>query len=286
MISIIVPAYNEEAVIERCLTSLTRDAQPGELEVIVACNGCHDRTAELARAFGEPVRVVETPQASKIAALNLGDQTATGFPRMFIDADVEVGLAEVRQVAALLDSGAALAAAPAMRVDLTGASWAVRAWYGTWLRQPYHGRGMIGGGFYAMGEAGRARFDTFPNIIADDEFARSLFTADERATPENCFFTIRTPRTLGDVIKVKTRSRLGLYQLRKVMPELADNSRAKAPSGRRTWLARPWLWPAACVYVFVNVWTRIRAKRQLRSIDSYRWERDESSRQQAAGAAL
>ena len=60
MISVVVPAYNEEAVIERSLKHLTDGAPEGELEVIVACNGCHDRTADLARAFGRSVKVVET----------------------------------------------------------------------------------------------------------------------------------------------------------------------------------------------------------------------------------
>ena len=55
MISVVIPAYNEERGIEACLTALLEDAKPGELEVIVACSGCTDRTAEIARGFGAPV---------------------------------------------------------------------------------------------------------------------------------------------------------------------------------------------------------------------------------------
>lgn len=276
MISIVVPAHNEEAVIERCLRSLTEGADAGEIEVVVACNGCTDRTAELARGFGEPVRVVETSTASKTAGLNLGDEAATSFPRCYIDADVQVDLDTVRKVAAVLDAGEALAAAPRMKVDLSGASWPARAFYAIWLRQPYHGPGMIGGGFYALSEAGRARFARFPSIIADDEFVRSHFTQEERATPVGCEFTITAPRTLGDVIRVKTRSRLGTYQLRRTIPERAAGSRAKGRGAG--WFSSPVLWPSAAMYLFINVVTRLRARRQLRTIDTYEWERDESSR--------
>ena len=59
-------------MIERCLAAITGGARPGELQVIVVCNGCDDDTAERARRHGEPVSVVETEVASKHVALNLG----------------------------------------------------------------------------------------------------------------------------------------------------------------------------------------------------------------------
>lgn len=278
MISIVIPAYNEQAVIRRCLIALTERPVAGGLEIIVACNGCRDDTAKIARGFGPTVRVVETEQASKIAALNLGDRAAAGFPRVYLDADVEVSLDAIEQVVRLLDCDTVMTAAPAMNVDTVGSSWPVRAFYAVWLGQPYHGQGMVGGGFYAVSEKGRARFDRFPTVIADDEFIRATFKPAERATAD-CTFTIHAPRTLGDLIRVKTRSRLGLYELRLRLPDLAGNSRAKASSWWRPIVGHPALWPAAAIYLFVNLTTRWRAKRQLKSLDNYQWERDESSRQ-------
>ena len=55
MISILVPAHNEETVIDRCLRAILDGALPGELEVIVICNGCSDGTARRARAYGNAV---------------------------------------------------------------------------------------------------------------------------------------------------------------------------------------------------------------------------------------
>src|SRR5690606_37204162 len=155
---------------------------------------------------GPPVRVVETEQASKIAALNLGGAAATGFPRIFLDADVDVSLDAIEAVADLLRQGDVMTAAPAMRIDTAGAGPLVKAFYAVWLRLPYHGQGMVGGGFYAISQAGRKRFDRFPPIIADDEFIRALFQPHERATAGGLTFTIRSPRTLADLVRVKTRS--------------------------------------------------------------------------------
>ena len=104
-ISVVIAAHNEEDVLGRCLDALLQAARPDELEIVVVCNGCTDRTADVARAYGDGVRVIETPQASKTAALNLGDARVSGFPRFYVDADVTLPLASVRRIAARLAEG-------------------------------------------------------------------------------------------------------------------------------------------------------------------------------------
>lgn len=284
MISVIIPAYNEADVIERCLRELTARPAEGGIEIIVACNGCHDNTAELAQAFGDPVRVVETKTASKIAALNLGDSAATAYPRIYLDADVEVKLETIEAIGELLQTERALAAAPKMRVDYSQSSWPVRCFYKVWLRQPYHQQGLIGGGFYSVSQAGRQRFDQFPEVIADDEFVRRHFDDDERINPEGLFFTIHAPHRFSDLIKVKSRSRLGRLELVQKFPKLRAQTPHKSKSKWFDITKNPSLWAAGGVYLLVVLLTRLRAKKQLRQIASYQWERDDSSRvQQAAG---
>lgn len=283
MISIIIPAYNEADVIERCLRSLTQREVNGGMEVIVACNGCKDNTAALARAVGPSVRVVETQTASKVAALNLGDSVANGFPRIYLDADIEIDLDTIEAIAHVLRTDRAMAAAPKMRVDTSRSSWMVRSFYRIWLRQPYHQQGLIGGGFYAVSEAGRQRFDEFPQVIADDEFVRRHFASDERVNPEGLTFTIHAPHRFSDLIKVKTRSRLGRLELMQKYPDLRTSGGPKSNSKWFDIVKNPGLWVSGAVYLLVVGLTRSRARRQLRQIGNYQWERDDSSRFQAAG---
>lgn len=282
MISIIIPAYNEADVIERCLRNLTQRPVNGGIEIVVACNGCTDNTAEVARQFGGDVSVVETKTASKIAALNLGDANATAFPRIYLDADVVVDLDTIEAVASVLRRDEALAAGPKMRVDTLQSSWPVRAFYRIWLMQPYHQEGLIGGGFYALSEAGRARFEAFPAVIADDEFVRRHFQPSERINPPDQRFTIFAPRRFSELVKVKTRSRLGRMELAQKFPHLTPSTKEQSGGKKFDRKGNLGLWPAACVYLLVNGLTRLRARRQMKQLGSYQWERDESSRVQAA----
>src|SRR5437879_7884120 len=103
MISVIVPAHNEHSVISRTLKTMTARAIPGELDVIVVCNGCTDDTAAVAGSFGPPVRVIETGLAGKTLALNLGDKAATFFPRIYADADVHITIETMRTLANRLE---------------------------------------------------------------------------------------------------------------------------------------------------------------------------------------
>ncbi|WP_397570246.1 glycosyltransferase [Schlesneria sp. T3-172] len=283
MVSIIIPAYNEEAVIGRALSYLLEGADRTALDVIVCCNGCVDRTAEIARSFGPPVRVVETPRGSKTLALNMGDEAARSFPRIYLDADILLSYDAVKKLTEALTDNKQLAAAPRMRVNLTGRPWFIRAFYDVWLRTPYHTRGMIGSGLYALSEEGRRRFEVFPEIIADDSFVHAHFTPDERKTVESCDFTVTPPASFAGLIKIKTRAKLGSLQLAQRFPDLMRqfNEWEKADTGRdeyRNLLKQPLMWPKLGVFTFVKMIALMRASRQLKKLKGYRWERDDTSR--------
>ena len=136
MISVVIPAHNESLVIARILKAIVTEAVPGELDVIVVCNGCNDNTAEIAGGFGPPVRVIETKIANKAHALNLGDQAALTFPRVYADADVEVTLETIRDLARYLEQGDVMAVAPCPKINLSGCSRWVRAYYDIRSRLP------------------------------------------------------------------------------------------------------------------------------------------------------
>jgi hypothetical protein len=139
---------------------------------------------------------------------------------------------------------------------------------------------MMGVGVYVLSEEGRRRFDAFPDVIADDGYIRMLFGADERARVDDAPVRVYAPGRLADLVRIKTRSRLGRYQLRQRFPDLHARERAAKSyrSAGSTILVRPWLWPAAMVYAAVLLETRRRARRQAAALEDYVWERDGSSR--------
>jgi glycosyltransferase involved in cell wall biosynthesis len=280
MTSIIIPAHNEETVIRRGLSAVLDGAAPGELEVIVVCNGCSDATAAIAREF-HAVEVIETDVPSKSNALNLGDEVATRFPRIYLDADVVLDLASIRRLSEALERPGVLAAAP--RVDTVFSAdcdWAVRAFYDFWKALPFVREGMIAAGAYGMNEAGRARFGRFPDVIADDGFCRLQFAPNERVEVADAISHVMAPARFSDLVKIRSRSRLGRYQLQTRFPELYTAEARSKRYGHAVWymLKRIDLYPAAVPFIFVNMLSRVRASRQRQFIGEYLWERDNSSR--------
>ena len=86
-VSLIIPAYDEELVIERKLANARALEYPADrLELVVASDGSSDRTAELARSAGADV-VLELPRGGKVAALNQAVKRATGDVLAFSDAN-------------------------------------------------------------------------------------------------------------------------------------------------------------------------------------------------------
>jgi glycosyltransferase involved in cell wall biosynthesis len=88
-ISIIVPAFNEEKMIDRSLAAI-RDAASAfegraQWELIVCDNNSKDRTAEIARRAGATVVFEPVNQISR--ARNRGASAATGDWLIFVDAD-------------------------------------------------------------------------------------------------------------------------------------------------------------------------------------------------------
>ena len=278
MISLIIPAHNEEKVIAATLGELIGGATSGEIEVIVVCNGCTDKTAEIVASYGAAIKCIETTVPSKANALNLGDAAANGSPRIYQDADVVLSLDAIRQLAQVLQSGRFLAVAPRMRMEFGEASWTVRAYYAVWQQLPYVKEGMIGTGVFALSEEGRARFGAFPQVIADDGYVRALFKTHERTTVDSSHSLVRAPVDLNGLLKIKTRSRLGGYELKIKFPELLGNEE-KNYGNAIFWLLRQiHLWPMISVYLYVNLKARIRAKKYFRTQGFTGWERDDTSR--------
>lgn len=282
MVSIVIPAHNEAAVIRKTLTELTRGTTAGEFEIIVVCNGCTDETAQIATGFSEDVHVIETRVPSKTNALNLGDKAARFFPRIYLDADVRLNSSAVSKLERTLGASNIFAAAPRPRFDLSGCSSAVQAFYQVHERLPSSREGIGGSGVYAVNEVGRSRFGAFPAITADDGFVRIQFAEHERVTLEDCNSVVTAPKTIAALVNIKTRSHLGSYELQERFPGLWQNRGAKNSAALAWMVLNPAWWPKLAVYGYVKVVARLRARRKMRMGTSNVWERDETSRAHAA----
>lgn len=277
MISVVIPAHNEGAVIARTLKALTGGAKPGELDIVVVCNGCTDDTAGVARSFAPLVRVVETSIASKTHALNLGDEASKRFPRIYVDADVVITIDGARQLATRLEVGDVLAVAPTADYKLDDCSWPVRAVCEIRSYLPSAKEGVGGSGVYALSEAGRRRFQLFPAVTADDGYVRIQFRPEERETLSSVHSTVFPARTVKDLIATKTRAHYGSYELRSLFPILWQNRHESNNKGFVRLFRDPRLWPKLAIYGIVTIIAKRRAKKRLGGT-SVGWEQDRSSR--------
>ncbi len=111
-ISVIIPAYNREAILGETLESLLRQTLPAR-EIIVVDDGSTDRTAAVAESCGAPVRVVRQSNAGPAAARNRGFRESAGEYIHFFDSDdIAVPNKHEVQVRTLEESGADIAFGP------------------------------------------------------------------------------------------------------------------------------------------------------------------------------
>ncbi len=106
VLSIVVPAHNEEVFIGRTLEAIHDAAEATGLayEVIVVDDGSTDATAEIARRGG--ARVVSVVVRQIAAARNAGARVANGEMLVFVDADTIVQPQVFQEAVAAMREGA------------------------------------------------------------------------------------------------------------------------------------------------------------------------------------
>jgi len=100
MISIIIPAYNEEKRIARCLKSILAQEYLSAYEVMVVDNASFDKTAEIVKKDFPRVKLFFEPQKGVTVARNRGSREARGDILIFFDADVVVPKDYIKRILA------------------------------------------------------------------------------------------------------------------------------------------------------------------------------------------
>jgi glycosyltransferase involved in cell wall biosynthesis len=264
-VTVIVPAFNEERGIRAVLSGLCLDLDSvSDIDVIVAANGCTDRTASVAREFG--VTVIELVEPSKTAALNAAEAVARSGPRIYLDADAVVSPALIRSLVEAISQAGIEAAVPRPIPVFQHGSWPVRGYYAISERLPVFHNRLFGRGVIALSENARRRFDRFPNITADDMFLDALVSANEKVEID-AVIPVQVPRRTNQLIRRLARTRDGnaeFWQFVRSAPAgfLSD---PVPGSSRSAWLRtvvfrEPRLIAAAVCYVSIVLLAELRRR--------------------------
>ena len=210
--------------------------------------------------------------------MRLSEDYARGFPRLFIDADVELGTDDARALAAALAEPGILAVAPDRTHTVDGRSWVVRSYYDIWERLPVVQNGLFGRGVFGVSELGHRRLATMPQAMSDDLIASVAFTSTERKVVSGARVVVHPPVTTGDLIRCRVRALTGTVQLQRQLPEPVAEARTSTADLVGIVRSAPRTAPRMAIFLAVTLWTRLKARRALRTGDFATWLRDESSR--------
>ena len=274
---VVIPAHNEERAIGRLLHALQPDPANPNLEIVVVCNGCTDGTAEVARRMAPQSTVIEIEMPSKKEALRVGDRAVRSFPRIFIDADVEINNANVIRLITPLNTDGRLAAGPRRILSKDGIRILVRSYYDVWERLPQVRSGLFGRGVVALSEEGNQRVQRLPLVMSDDLVMSEAFSPDERVIVADAVVIVHPPTNLKDLIRRRVRVATGNSE--------ADNAGLRGSSAKtslsslwRMIVEEPILIPKVPIFLGVTLAARVIARRAIKNGDYATWHRDESSR--------
>jgi GT2 family glycosyltransferase len=271
---VVIPAYNEAGTVTAVLTTLFRDARPGEFRAVVVCNGCTDDTAavarDTARELGQAVTVVELPEGNKAAALRHVERLQLPYPRIYLDADVACPTGTARRLLGAVRSGASLAV-PARLLDLSASSRPAAAYYRMWQSLPWVRSQLAGRGCYAVSEAMRSTFAELPDVVAEDRLVTTR-PAPGDAVVVDAPVIIRPPPRLADVVRVRSR----IYGGNIVVPApTTDQSAGRRLRVLAAAALRPSRWFDLTVFVAVTAAAKARAVYLARA-DRLVWSRGRS----------
>lgn len=203
MLSIVIPAHNEQDTLTRTLGPL--ESLGDSAELVVVCNGCTDNTAAVARRFAPWARVVEIDEASKPAALRRGDEVVFTLPRLYLDADVLIDAESVLAMVTAISAGPVLAVSPTPEYVFEGAGFVVGGHYRVWSAIQRTSTAVSGTGAILLSRQARDRFGAWPDVIGDDYFVSGLFDDGERARTGRAHITVMLPTQFAACVSRRAR---------------------------------------------------------------------------------
>lgn len=92
LFSVIVPVYNVEKYIVKCINSIISQSWKGSYEILVVDDGCTDRTMDVLNDYlravsVQNIHIIHQENAGQGAARNMGIKNAVGEYLLFVDSD-------------------------------------------------------------------------------------------------------------------------------------------------------------------------------------------------------
>jgi len=131
VITAILPTFNEERHIGRCLDSLLRQQGVDDFEILVVDGRSTDRTLDVVRSFpefGRRIRLIENPRRFQVYAWNAGCSAARGEYFAFISAHTEYDPAHLAKCLQALHRTGAEAVGPLQLAEGDGDLGTAIAW--------------------------------------------------------------------------------------------------------------------------------------------------------------
>lgn len=233
VLTIILPACNEQGVIRACLDSLLGAdwVRAAPVEIIVAANNCSDDTVPIARGYAAAFEargwryvVLDRAEGGKTKAQNAAERLALSGNRLYLDADIVVAPGLLAQIVEVLDVAEPRFASGT--INMVADTVAGRTYARFWRELPYMRQDVPGCGLFAVNAAGRARFGEIPEVMAEDLYVRLNFAPEERhVVPATYDWPL--PHGAWRLFLVRRRQNVGVRQVLTGWPDLLRNERTR-----------------------------------------------------------
>ncbi|MFA7662314.1 MAG: glycosyltransferase family A protein [Patescibacteria group bacterium] len=102
-VSFIIPTYNNQKTIEKCLKSIFEQSF-NDYEIIVVNDGSTDKTREILKKYRAKLKIIDQPNQGAPAARNRGFKVSTGEYIFFCDADILLVKNALEKMVSALDN--------------------------------------------------------------------------------------------------------------------------------------------------------------------------------------
>jgi cellulose synthase/poly-beta-1,6-N-acetylglucosamine synthase-like glycosyltransferase len=239
LLTVIIPAYNEEAYIKRTLDSIIQNDYSNK-EIIVVDDGSVDHTYAIASTCMQQLpsnrfSLIRKENGGKASAINLALRFAKGDIVIIIDADSMIEKTALREIVKEFQNPSTIAVAGKVKVFnksniLTNCTALELVMGANLLRPPFSLFGVIMivpggiGGFSKISIMQRGLYDN-DTLTEDFDLTLKLLKSGGRAVAIHAVSYTDVPKTIKDFYKQRTRWNRGNFQTLLKHKDIVRNGR-------------------------------------------------------------